>query len=371
MNTRRVVARASALIVLAAALSGGALRASLVYYLPFDNGADPSLANGGTAGGTATGVASSFGIVGAPTANNTTVKLGTYSEFFTTNSSNTVYGGAVLLPSSTDKFHLDNNSSQMTLSTWVYWNGVAGTNNRYGIANLFPSNNGAGWSFYIDNAGKLSYAFVTDAAASRSRTTTNAVITSGSWINVTLTVDTSIASNGAVAIYVNGVLQTLTGSALTTAVTLTNSSDIAVGVMNHTSGAGGSFALNGYMDDYAMWDTVLSAAQIKAVNTAPALLNGYNAGVMNGLFNTYAAQSSSIVGTLTWSYATGFDTSGRTQGDTWLGTDGKYYLWLEGASGSAQGLMGISSIPEPGTGAIIVGGCALGLVICRRPRRTA
>lgn len=372
MNTRRVSPRALALFAAALSVCSPALQASLVYYLPFDNGTSASLDNSGTAGGTATGVGSSYGIVGAPTASSSIVKLGSYAELYTTNASNTVYGGATLLPDSTTNFRLNNNASQMTISTWVYWNGVAGTNTRYGIANLFPSNNGSGWSFYIDNTGKLSYAFVTDAGASRSRTTTNTVITAGGWINVTLVVDTSYTNNSSVLIYVNGVLQTLTGSALTTAVTLNNTGDIAVGVMNHTSGAGGSFALNGYLDDYAMWDTTLSAAKIKAINTAPAQLSGYGAGTMNTLFNTYDAQGSSIIGTLTWSYGGGFDVSGRTLGDTWQGSDGKYYLWLEGSSGSALGLIGVTSnIPEPGSTGLLMGAGLLTFVAFRRTLREA
>jgi hypothetical protein len=355
----------------ALALTGTALKADLVYHLPFDNGTTATLDNGGTAGGTATNVASLYGIVSAPTASTSPVKFGSHSEFYTTNPANTVYGGATLLPNSTTNFRLDNATSQMTLSTWVYWNGAAGTNNRYGIANLFPSNNAAGWSLAIDNTGKLIYAFqAADVNLGRSRTTTSAVITTGTWINVTLTVDTSITSSAAVAMYVNGVQQSLTGASLTTAVTVSNPGDIAVGLYNHTNGAAGSFALNGYMDDFAMWDTALSAAQIKAVSTTPAVLTGYNAGVMNGLFNTYASQGSSIVGSLTWTYATGFDTTSRTVGDTWLGTDGKYYLWLDGASNNALGLMGVASnIPEPGTYSILLGASALAFVACRRSRR--
>lgn len=363
--------RLSTLTACALALMIPALQASLVYHLPFDNGSSASLANGGTAGGTATGVASAFGFVSAPTASTSPVKLGSHSEFYTTNSSNTSYGGATLLPNSTTSFRLDNATSQMTLSTWVYWNGVAGSNNRYGIANLFPSNNAAGWSLAIDNTGKLIYAFqAADVNLGRSRTTTSAVISTGTWVNVTLTVDTSITNSGAVAMYVNGVQQALTGASLTTAVTVSNPGDIAVGVYNHTSGGAGSFALNGYMDDFAMWDTALSAAQIKAVSTTPAILTGYNAGVMNNLFNSYAAQGSSVVGSITWTYATGFDASGRTLGDTWVGLDGKYYLWLDGASGNALGLAGVvSNIPEPGTTALIMGGGLLVLLACRRTRR--
>ena len=130
--------------------------------------------------------------------------------------------------------------------------------------------------------------------------------------------------------------------------------------MNHASGAAGSFALNGYMDDYAMWDTALSAGQVKALTTAPALLTGYNAGVMNGLFNAYATQGSSIVGTMTWTYNSSINVTGHSLGDTWLGAGGNYYMWLEGSS---AGLVGtLTSIPEPGTYGLLAGGMVLFMI---------
>jgi hypothetical protein len=366
MKTRHLSLRILPVLAALFALAGQPLRAALVYYLPYDDGASASLANGGTAGGTATGVPSAFGIMGSPTASSSPVKFGTHSEFYGTNPGNTVYGGATLLPNSTTNFRLDNASSQMTISTWVYWDGVAGTNNRYGIANLFPSSNNAGWSLYIGNDGKLTYAFQTSTNLSRSRTTTDSVVTAGSWINVGLTVDTSIANNNAITIHVNGVQQTLTGSALTSAVTLTQTGDIALGVMNHTSGAGGSFALNGYMDDYAMWDTVLTSAKIKSLNTAPSLLDGYNAGVMNSLFTAFDAQDSQTVGSLTWNYVTGFDVTGHALGDTWIGGDGEYYMWLGGTSGSA---LGLTAVPEPTTLGMLFGGSVFLFAVLRRQRR--
>lgn len=363
MKTRLLTLRIFPVLAALLALASQPLHSALVYHLPFDDGTNASLANGGSAGGTATGVASSFGIIGAPTANSSTVKFGSHSEFYTFNPANTVYGGATLLPNSTSNFRLNNAASQMTISTWVYWNGLAGTNNRYGIANLFPSSNNAGWSLYIGNDNKLTYAFQTDTNLSRSRTTVSAPVTTGAWLNVALTVDTSIPSNSAIAIYVNGVAQSLTGSALTSAVTLTNAGDIALGVMNHTSGAGGSFALNGYMDDYAMWDTALTAAKLKSINTAPSLLSGYNAGIMNSLFTAFDTAGSQAVGSLTWNYATGFDSTGKALGDTWLGGDGKYYMWLAGTSGSEQGLL---AVPEPTTIGMLLGGGLLLFGVIRR-----
>ena len=348
-------------------LATATLQADLIYHLPFDDGTNATLANEGSAGGTATGAASPYGIVGAPTPSSSTAKEGAYSELYTTNPSNTVYAGSTLLPNSTGTFRLDNNSSQMTLSTWINWNGTSGSNNRYGIANLFPGSQNSGWSFFIDSTGKLSYIYQNSSNLSRLRSTASAVITAETWTHVTLTVDTSVMNNSAIAIFVNGVEQSLTGSSIDTAVTSTQSGDLAIGLLSHNDGEGGLYALNGYMDDYAMWDTKLPTSQIKAINTAPVVFSDYNAGIMNEIFTAYDEQGNTIVDGRNWEYSSSFDASGKSLGDTWQGEDGKYYIWLDGNSSNAIGM--VSPIPEPSTSALILCVLALSSLTLRQGRR--
>lgn len=364
------------LLACALALACPSLHAALVYYLPFDDGSAASLASFGTNTGTATAV-TGISNAPAPTASQVQVapNLGsTWSELYTspapTEASNR--GGAVVLPGSTTAFRLDSTTSrnQMTLSTWVYWNGNDGgtITSAAGIASTLNGSNTAGWSLRINNDGKVYFGWLNPAGNGRNRTTSSSVITAGQWVNVTLAFDSNIAQPA--SIYINGVSVSTAGSSgdVTMGAMKSDANSIALGIGNHTSGVG-RLSLNGYMDDFSLWSTALSAAQIKSLNTAPALLTGYNAGIMADLFDTYAAQGSSIAGSLTWAYATGFDVTGRALGETWLGMDGKYYLWFEGAGAGAAGLMGVTNIPEPGSAAFLAGGIlAVSVVFRRRPR---
>jgi hypothetical protein len=373
MNTLRL----SALFTCALAFSASVLNASLIYYVPFDSGSDASLANTGTVGGTGSAVAGTLG-ASAPYASQVQVapNLGsTWSEYFPTlvptDANNR--GGAVLLPTSTDQLRLSSSTvtNQMTLSTWVYWNGTAGgtVTSPAGIAGSMNGANNAGWSLKILNPGAVRFQWVQTNGLLRNRDTTAAFVTAGQWVNVSLVFNSSLSQPA--AIYINGVLAATTGSSgdPVMGIMKSDSNPIALGLSFQDNGTGRQ-SLNGYMDDFAAWDAPLSAAKIKAINTTPALLTGYNAGVMNNLFNAYDSQGSTVSGSVSWTYAAGFDASGRALGDTWLGSDGKYYLWLEGASSNALGLMGsVSQIPEPGSYALVAGASLLAVAFSRRPRK--
>jgi len=132
---------------------------------------------------------------------------------------------------------------------------------------------------------------------------------------------------------------------------------IQVGLASNDA-PGGYFAIDGNLDDYAMWNTELGAGFIKSLNTAPALLSGYNAGTMNTLFTAYGAAGSATIGALEWTYNTSIDTTGHAMGDTWL-SGGTYNMWLEGASS------GLSAVPEPATWGMVT----IGALVCVTFRR--
>lgn len=97
-----------------------------------------------------------------------------------------------------------------------------------------------------------------------------------------------------------------------------NSNYIALGNQSHDSATNEAcFSLNGNLDDYTIWDTLLGFGKIRSLYTGASLLGDYNAGVMNGLFGACDAQGSETVGSLDWVYSAGFDTTGRRLGDTW------------------------------------------------------
>lgn len=354
-------------------VSWGSADAAMLYYLPFDSGSSSSLANLGTVGGTGTSVT---GVSGATAPSSSQAQLApnigsTWSEYFPVTSpteSPNNKGGSVVLPGSSTQLRLDSSSSanQMTISSWVNWNGnSSGTiTSPAGILSTMNSATTAGWAFTIQTGGTLKFQWLNAGGTSLSRTTTTSVITAGQWVNVSLVFDST--SLQPVSIYVNGTAIATTGSAgaSTNGVMKSDSNTVNAGVGLSTNGSGRQ-SMNGYQDDLAVWDTVLSAAQIKAINTAPVVINGYNAGIMNSLFAAYNGQSSATVGALTWNYSTAFNVSGRSLGDTWQGGDGKYYMWLGGTSGSALGLV---AVPEPSIiGLALAGGIVL--LAVRRVRR--
>jgi len=358
--------------VLAAAftLGASALQASMVYYLPFENGSSASLSNGGTAGGTGTAIT---GISGATAPSGSQAQVApdldsAWSEYFPvsgpTEANNR--GGAVVLPNSTTEFRLSSTTTPnlMTLSTWVYWNGNAGgtITSPAGIASSLNGSNTAGWSLRIENDGKLKFQWVQTAGAGRNRTSLDSVITAGQWIHTAVVFDSTLSAP--VAIYVNGLAIGTNGSSgdPSMGIMKADSNTIALGVSSNTDGVGRQ-SLNGCLDDFAMWNTALSSAKVKSLSTAPLTLDGYNAGVMNSLFTAFDTQGAQSVDGLLWTYSTGFSVTGYSLGDTWQTSDGQYYMWLGGTSANA---LGLAAVPEPATMVLLIGAGVLLLVLRRR-----
>jgi hypothetical protein len=337
-----------------------AAHASLVYYLPFDLSGSASLTNQGSVGGTATTALGPSASVGRTPSASTSVapSIGSTSSESFTGSGTTA--GTVVLPSSTDQLSLNSSSTGMTLSTWVFWNGAIAPGQLSGIANKMVNSTNSGWGLSITDVGELRFEYGTGTAGNN-RKSSAGVVTSGQWVHVVATWDSS--STSALSLYVNGTstppTSTFTGSGVLGA----NTESIRLGVTSSSM----FNSLNGNLDDFAIWDTAFTAAQVRALDTAPAAIAGYNASVMNQLFNVSSGSiSSTTINGLTWTSITGLDVSGRTLGDTWT-QGGQYYIWLSGSSGSAAGLVA-SAIPEPGSFAVLAGAACLACVTFRRRR---
>jgi len=329
-------------------------RAALVYYLPFEDGTDPSLVNQGTAGG-------SGAVSGAPapsTVAGGVTKLGSdYSERWSTPTNNAT--GTVLLPGGTNQFRMNNTGDQMTISTWIYWNGSYNGTAASGIVSAMNGSNNVGWALSINSAGSLVFNLNTPTTAFIGRSSAVGTITTGSWLNVAVTL--SLSATSPLTMYLNGTA-IYTNNLGNITLNTTTSQSLALGALDYT-GPNASRSLNGSLDDFAMWNTALTAAKLKSLNTAPTLLTGYDAGIMNSLFTAYDLQDDYTVGDLDWSYSSGFDVTGKLLGDTWLAGDGTYYMWLGGTSGNA---LGLQAVPEPGAISLIVAG---GLFLVLRRRR--
>lgn len=342
MKTRPFTFRILPILAAMFAVAGQPLDAALVYYVPFDDGTNASLTNYGSLGGTAT-----ISGTPAPTASSASVAPNldsAFSEEWATPTSSAT--GSVLLPGGTSEFRMTTSGDQMSISTWIYWDGSYNGSSLSGITNALSSGNNVGWSLYITPNGTLRFLYNTTSSSFLSRSSGAGAISTGTWLNVALTLDLSTTSP--LTMYVNGTA--VHTSSLGNVTLNTTTQEIGLGSVD------GGRSLNGNMDDFAMWDTVLTAGKIRSINTAPTLLDGYNAGIMNSLFAAFDAEGSQAVGSLTWTYTTGFDVTGRALGDTWM-DGGEYYMWLAGPSGSA---MGLSAVPEPATIGMLIGG----LVLC-------
>ncbi len=349
MKPRHLTLQALPLFALILVLAGQSLQSALVYYIPFDDGTNASLANYGSLGGTAT-----ISGTPAPTASSTSVapKIGSkYSEDWQTPTSTAT--GSVVLPNSTTQFRMNTTGSKMSISTWILWDGSYNGSALSGVVNAMNGSNNVGWSLYVTNDGTLRFLYNTSSSTFLSRSSSVGAVSTGTWLNVAITLDLSTTSP--LNMYVNG--SSVYSGTLGNVTLNTTTQAISLGSVD------GGRSLNGNMDDFAMWDTVLTSAKIKSINTAPTLLNGYNAGIMNSLFTAYDTMGSQTVGDLTWNYSTNFNVTGHSLGDTWKGSDGEYYMWLAGTSSSA---LGLQAVPEPGSIWMILGGSVFLLTVFRR-----
>jgi hypothetical protein len=320
-------------------------QADLVYYAPFDDGANPSLSNLGTAGGNLTTYS------GSPTSSTSTpTGLGSsHSEVLSVSSK-------LELPGSTTQFRLDTTGQQMTLSTWMYIDRSApdfGWFSFFGNSSGVTGSGSGGWYLSVmGNAG--SYGKVRLEASGVGNFATTSPVPKQEWFNVTVAYTVAGTAN----IYLNG---TSIGSNYGLAAN-TNANPLVLAADDFNSDPA-------RFDDLAIWNTRLSDAKIRSITTAPTALvalNDYNAGVMNNLFSLYDAGTGSLtVDSLTWGYASGFDVTGHALGDTWT-SGGNTYIWLAGDSGSATGL---SAVPEPGALSYLFGVGAF--VLLSRLRRRA
>jgi len=319
----------------------------MVFYVPFDDGTDPSLANLGTAGGSVT--------VSSPaptTSTNVPDNLGSaYSERFTASTQR------VFFPSGQDYFRLNSASpaQNMTVSLWMYidatsysWMDFFGT-----LAGASGGTDAGGWQFSIVGTGDSTGKLRLSTSSGNIFSTINVPLQQ--WTNIVVTWTTADVAGGRTA-HINGV-SALSGYGATAGVNGGGTNPLAL--------HGAATAAN--YDDVAMWDTILTQGKIRSLSTAPGLLDGYNAGVMNNLFTLFDTTTGSYsVDNLDWSYDTGFDVTGRAIGDTWYDGD-TYYMWLGGNAGNA---LGLSAVPEPSTTALLFG---LGtvLILYRRRRSPA
>jgi hypothetical protein len=111
----------------------------------------------------------------------------------------------------------------------------------------------------------------------------------------------------------------------------------------------------GAIDDMGIWNQALSDGEVKSLGNVLTVNGGalgdYGIAKMNTLFGVYDTGASATVGGLTWNKFTG--AIGGTAGAVTF-SDGVYTAWLDSTSG-------VTTVPEPGTLALLAGGL-LGLI---------
>ncbi len=234
-----------------------------------------------------------------------------------------------------------------SLSFWINA-GASGTDN-----NLFTTRNGAYNSGIntgaTDGAALAFYMPGGPYAYSTSPATLN-----NTWhlITATWTATTGTGGTGSAAFYVDGeqydsvsnVGTATSASAYTAGGATVLGDDVTSGGVPKTG-----VSIVGSYDDYAAWNNVLSATEVKTMyNLGNSALN-YGAADAQKLFDLFAAGSgTALVGGQTWAPATGLAGTAATVSAN--------YVVLDGAGG------GVQVVPEPGTLSLLLAG-AIGLLV--------
>jgi MYXO-CTERM domain-containing protein len=223
-----------------------AASADMIVYLPFDDGTNPTLTNYGTLGGAATVAVG----VPAATANS---KIGPYAEDLSAGQVLAIGSGvAGAIP------NMDTSGQTMSIVAYVDLPSTGGT---LGLCSKTDTS-GTGWSFMIDGS-QLTGRFTGGEAGWVWSNEVGSVPTN-TWTQVAMTWTT----DGALDYYINGAL---VGSQTMGTVGAPNSGwPMLIGTMGNGDGR----TLNGLVDDFRLYNTILTQAQIKAL--MPVHVGPYN-----------------------------------------------------------------------------------------------
>lgn len=173
--------------------------------------------------------------------------------------SNGYYGPILFMPDSNMRLQLSQANDEMTLSTWVKWNGSGSGPQVRGLAGKWTGT--AGWFWSISTSGQLTFTLRTTSDSTWSRMT-EGVLVQGQWTHIAVVIDNDAAygkTEGGIQFFINGKAAPLSmgmggmGNVMAAADTPIN-----VGA----SFGGNAQALNGSLDDFQIHDTALNASQI-------------------------------------------------------------------------------------------------------------
>lgn len=179
-------------------------------------------------------------------------------------------------------------TSQLTIAAWIKTS-VSGVRQFIASKYVYPN----GFSFFIETDGKVRLSGRNDLGNTFDSGYSTATVNDGEWHYVSATLNLSA---GVVSVYIDGVIESTASAAANRNVL--NVADFLIG-----SGAGGTDYFNGEMDQFTIWNSALSAADIQANMTT--CLTGSETGIVghyifeDGSGTTLSDQSMTGNGTLT------------------------------------------------------------------------
>jgi len=227
-------------------LSGPAFAATgMVYYLPFQTSGEgtSTLTNSGTAGGTAT----TFGPNAGGFTNTTLIPAGgLWARNLLSVSGN--YSPALQLPASTNRFNMKTAGDKITVAAWIKLNSIS--SGYQGVATKNQDNSSENsWWFGVYN-GTLSFYTTSPYKWIEGKGSVSA----GTWTHVAMTWE----AGSTITFYVNAVNS---GTDTASAPAGAGGKPFGIGFFN----AAQVSHLNGLVDEYRVYDYILSPEQIQAV----------------------------------------------------------------------------------------------------------
>jgi hypothetical protein len=228
------------------------VQGELVYRLPFqDGGNNATLDNFGTAGGTATTYGPNAG--GYTNATAPFTFGGAWARDLLSVSGN--YSPALELPDSSSRFNMTSTGDRITVAAWIKLKHSSGS--YQGIATkVQDSGNEKSWCFGL-YGGQLFFYTAIDGTWLDNK----GAVSAETWTHVAMTWQ----AGSTITFYVNGAS---TGSGTANACTGAGGKPFRIGFYN----TGQASQLDGLVDDYRVYDTILTAAEIKALALPSGLL---------------------------------------------------------------------------------------------------
>ncbi|MEA9357879.1 LamG domain-containing protein [Bacteriovorax sp. PP10] len=151
-----------------------------------------------------------------------------------------------------------NDLATMTLMTWI----KVSANTAGGLFYKSDNNTSQGWYFFI-NSGDYRLFFNAVAGTNlKYKTHNDTSLIAGTWAQIVLTWDGVVTSFSGVHIYVNGVEWGTAGSGFTQNGAGAHNSDAAQKLFLGYGGSGVPAHFTGAMDETAIWNRVLNAAEV-------------------------------------------------------------------------------------------------------------